>query len=88
MTGGSLPMTLTVDPVADLLYLHGRTDCGPVVAVLSASTLEVLGRMRGEGAVTLCGNGGWSGIAAVDRARNRLYVLWNGGPLWTFDLVP
>ncbi len=92
---GVVPHTLAVDPVADLLYVQGSaypptsgTSCGPSVVVRSASTLERLGEMSGAGAVMLCGNGGWPGIVAVDRPRNRLYVLWNGGPLWTFDLIP
>jgi hypothetical protein len=85
-------LTLARDPTRDLLFVQGYRACGPCVLVYQASTLTLLGEMAGVGTIASCSNYTWSGGMAVDRTRQKLYLLWVGGaeaaPLWTFDLLP
>ena len=85
-------LTLARDPGRDLLFVQGYRSCGPRVLVYQASTLTLLGEMAGGGTITSCNNYTWSGVMAVDRVRQKLYLLWVGNtepaPLWTFDLLP
>ncbi len=85
-------LTLARDPTRDLLFVQGYRTCGPRVVVYQASTLTLLGEMAGGGTIASCNNYTWSGSMAVDRVRQKLYLLWVGGaepaPLWTFDLLP
>lgn len=86
------PLTVSSDHGFDRVFVHGRRACGPSVVVYQASTLTVEGELHGDGALASCTGVPWNGATAVDRTRQRLYVLWQGvnglNSLWTFDLLP
>ncbi len=88
---GVVPMTLAYDPVKPLLFVGAQRDSLPSVLIYDSNTLALLGELAGNDCgQDYCHFTGWSGAMAVDRSRNRLYVIWPHypAPLWSFDLLP